>query len=55
MVQDLKLFFSGNFFERICIMLDDSRFNLSSIITLMFLVLWHTPTHYVSVPIEKLI
>ena len=37
MAQNLNLFFSGNSSERICITLDDSMLNLSSIITLMTL------------------
>jgi len=37
MAQNLNFFFSGNSSERICITLDDSRFNLSSVMTLMSL------------------
>jgi hypothetical protein len=37
MAQNLNFFFSGNYSERICTTLDDSRFNLSSIMMLMSL------------------
>ena len=54
MAQNLNFFFSDNSSERICNTLDDTRFNLSSVMTLMSLCYGLHPL-VMSVPVEKLI